>query len=113
MYRDVTTNLKEKVHTLIHTKENSTLSIAITLAENDKIRRALLNEEIYDLNELSKKLNEHTYFDICYDKLKFAVQTTSYGDVLERLKIRVLVVRESINIIRQILNDLPIISSHA
>ena len=44
---------------------------------------------------------------LCYDKLKFAVQTTTYGDVLDRLKIRVLEVRESINIIRQILNDLP------
>ena len=61
-YSDLTTTLKEKVHSLIHTKENATLSIAITLAENDKIRRALLGEEIYDLNELSKNLNEYTDF---------------------------------------------------
>ncbi len=61
-YSDLTTTLKEKVHSLIHTKENATLSIAIALAENDKIRRALLGEEIYDLNELSKNLNEYTDF---------------------------------------------------
>jgi len=61
-YSDLTNNLKDKVYSLVHTKQNATLTIAITLAENDKIRRTLLNNEIYDLSELSNKLNEYTDF---------------------------------------------------
>lgn len=44
---------------------------------------------------------------LCYEKLKFNVPTTTFGDVLDRLKIRTLEVSESINIIRQILSDIP------
>ena len=89
-YSDLTTNLKEKVHSLIHTKENATLSIAITLAENDKIRRALLNEEIYDLNELSKKLNEHTDFKNVWfhliDKNGVSVYRSWTNDKFDKIK---------------------------
>ena len=42
-----------------------------------------------------------------YEKLSFSVPTTTFGDVLDRLKIRVLEVTESINIIRQSLSDMP------
>ena len=61
-YGDLTNNLTNKVNALIHTKKNATLSIAITLAENEKIKNALLNKEIYDLSILSNKLNKYTDF---------------------------------------------------
>ena len=61
-YGDLKDNLTNKVNALIHTKKNATLSIAITLAENEKIKNALLNKEIYDLSILSNKLNKYTDF---------------------------------------------------
>jgi two-component system, NtrC family, C4-dicarboxylate transport sensor histidine kinase DctB len=89
-YSDLTANLKDKVHSLIHTKENATLSIAIALAENDKIRRALLNEEIYDLNELSKKLNEYTDFKNVWlqliDKNGVSVYRSWTNDRFDKIK---------------------------
>jgi signal transduction histidine kinase len=61
-YSNLSSNLEDKVYSLIHTKQNATLSMAITLAENEKIKEALLNRNIYDLKELSNKLREHTDF---------------------------------------------------
>ncbi len=61
-YGDLKDNLTNKVNALIHTKKNATLSIAITLAENEKIKNALLSKEIYDLSILSNKLNKYTDF---------------------------------------------------
>lgn len=89
-YSDLTTTLKEKVHSLIHTKENATLSIAIAIAENDKIRRALLGEEIYDLNELSKNLNEYTDFKNVWfqliDKDGISVYRSWTNDRFDKIK---------------------------
>ena len=56
-YSNLSNNLIDKVYSLINTKQNATLSIAITLAENDKIKNALLKQEIYDLNVLSNNLS--------------------------------------------------------
>ena len=61
-YSNLSNNLIDKVYSLINTKQNATLSIAITLAENDKIKNALLKQEIYDLNVLSNNLSKHTEF---------------------------------------------------
>ncbi len=61
-YIDLSNNLSNKVLSLIDTKQNATLSIAITLAENEKIKNALLKQEIYDLNVLSDNLGKHTDF---------------------------------------------------
>ena len=48
-YRDLSNNLSEKVYSLMDTKQNATLAIAVTLAENEKVKNALLKQEIYDL----------------------------------------------------------------
>ena len=89
-YSDLTINLKDKVSSLIYTKQNATLAIAITLAENDKIRRALLNEEIYDLNELSNKLNENTDFKNVWfqliDKDGISIYRSWTNDKFDRVK---------------------------
>ena len=61
-YSDLTNNLENKVHSLIQTKQNATLAIALTLSENDKIKNSLLNQEVYDLNNLANRLNEYTDF---------------------------------------------------
>jgi two-component system, NtrC family, C4-dicarboxylate transport sensor histidine kinase DctB len=61
-YSNLSINLIEKVNSLIHTKQNATLSIAITLAENEKIKDALLSRSSYDLVDLSKKLKDNTDF---------------------------------------------------
>ena len=61
-YIDLSNNLSNKALSLIDTKQNATLSIAITLAENEKIKNALLKQEIYDLNVLSDNLGKHTDF---------------------------------------------------
>ena len=61
-YSDLKNNLENKVHSLIQTKQNATLAIALTLSENDKIKNSLLNQEVYDLNNLANKLSEHTDF---------------------------------------------------
>ncbi|QKF65906.1 Cache sensor-containing signal transduction histidine kinase [Arcobacter venerupis] len=61
-YSNLSNNLKEKVYALINTKRNATLAMAITLAENPRIKEALLNRDKYDLVELSDKLKEYTDF---------------------------------------------------
>lgn len=61
-YTNITSNLQDKINSLIETKKNATLAIALTLAENDKAKDALLHEKNldYDLNELSEKLKNYT-----------------------------------------------------
>ncbi|MDD2291381.1 MAG: ATP-binding protein [Aliarcobacter sp.] len=89
-YSNITNSLKDKVHSLIYTKQNATLTIAITLAENDKIKKALLNEGVYDLNELSKKLNEHTDFKNVWfhliDKDGVSVYRSWTNDKFDKIK---------------------------
>ena len=61
-YTNITSNLQDKINSLIETKKNATLAIALTLAENDKTKNVLLHEKNldYDLNELSEKLKNYT-----------------------------------------------------
>ena len=63
-YSNITTSLQSEINSLIDTKKNATLTIALTLAQNDKIKQILSNEEKtqYDLNILSDKLNKYTDF---------------------------------------------------
>jgi two-component system, NtrC family, C4-dicarboxylate transport sensor histidine kinase DctB len=63
-YTNITSNLQDKINSLIETKKNATLSIALTLAENDKAKDVLLHENNldYDLSELSEKLKNYTDF---------------------------------------------------
>ena len=63
-YLSITSNLQDKINSLIDTKKNATLAIALTLAENDKAKDVLLHEKFldYDLNELSEKLKNYTDF---------------------------------------------------
>jgi two-component system, NtrC family, C4-dicarboxylate transport sensor histidine kinase DctB len=63
-YSNITFNLEDRINSLIETKKNATLSIALTLAENDKTKDILfqrINSD-YDLNELSEKLRKYTDF---------------------------------------------------
>ena len=89
-YGDLKDNLTNKVNALIHTKKNATLSIAITLAENEKIKNALLNKEIYDLSILSNKLNEHTDFKNVWfhliDKNGVSIYRSWTADKFDKIK---------------------------
>ena len=38
-YSNITFNLQDKINSLIETKKNATLAIALTLAENDKTKK--------------------------------------------------------------------------
>ena len=63
-YSNITSNLQDKINSLIETKKNATLAIALTLAENDKTKDMIFQERNsdYDLNELSEKLKKYTDF---------------------------------------------------
>ena len=63
-YSNITFNLQDKINSLIETKKNATLAIALTLAENDKTKDMIFQERNsdYDLNELSEKLKKYTDF---------------------------------------------------
>jgi signal transduction histidine kinase len=61
-YSDLSNNLSDKVYSLMDTKQNATLAIAVTLVENEKVKKALLKQEIYDLSFLSNNLSKHTEF---------------------------------------------------
>lgn len=62
-YITLTNNLKDKTNSLIQAKKNATLAIALTLAQNDKIKEFFISQDKdyrYDLNELSEKLRDST-----------------------------------------------------
>lgn len=62
-YLTITNNLKDKANSLIEAKKNATLAIALTLAQNDKVKNFFLLENqnyTYDLSLLSEKLRDAT-----------------------------------------------------
>ncbi|BAK72202.1 sensor histidine kinase [Arcobacter sp. L] len=64
-YNSLTTNIKDKINSLILSKKNATLAITLTLSENENIKKIILNKKetnFYDLNNLSKKLKDYTDF---------------------------------------------------
>ena len=63
-HNSISLNIQNKINFLIETKRNSTLAIALTLAENEKIQDVLLQDknQNYDLNKLSEKLKKYTDF---------------------------------------------------
>ncbi len=89
-YSDLTNNLENKVNSLIQTKQNATLAIALTLSENDKIKTSFLNQEIYDLNNLANKLNEHTDFKNVWfqliDKNGISIYRSWTADRFDKIK---------------------------
>ena len=89
-YSDLKNNLENKVHSLIQTKQNATLAIALTLSENDKIKNSLLNQEVYDLNNLANKLSEHTDFKNVWfqliDKNGISIYRSWTADRFDKIK---------------------------
>ena len=89
-YSNLSNNLIDKVYSLINTKQNATLSIAITLAENDKIKNAFLKQEIYDLNVLSDNLSKHTDFKNVWfqliDKDGLSIYRSWTADKFDKIK---------------------------
>ena len=63
-YTSISQNFKDKSNSLIQTKKNATLAIALTLAEDERIKDILLNNESadYNLDKLSQKIREYTDF---------------------------------------------------
>jgi two-component system, NtrC family, C4-dicarboxylate transport sensor histidine kinase DctB len=63
-YSNIRASFQDKINSLIETKKNATLAIALTLSENDKVKETLLLEKDsnYDLTELSEKLRKYTDF---------------------------------------------------
>jgi len=63
-YKSISQNFKDKSNSLIQTKKNATLAIALTLAEDERIKDILLNNESadYSLDKLSQKMKEYTDF---------------------------------------------------
>ena len=62
-YSLITKNIAEKTSFLTQSKKNATLAIALSLSENEKIRKVILEKDYnYDLNVLSEKLKKNTDF---------------------------------------------------
>ena len=61
-YKEISQNIKNKTNTLIQTKKNATLAIALVLSENEAIKDILLDNEnnTYDLKKLSEKIRIYT-----------------------------------------------------
>jgi two-component system, NtrC family, C4-dicarboxylate transport sensor histidine kinase DctB len=63
-YKTTSQNFQDKANSLIQTKKNATLAIALTLSEDERIKDILLNNESgdYNLDKLSQKMREYTNF---------------------------------------------------
>lgn len=63
-YKTISQNFQDNANSLIQTKKNATLAIALTLAEDERIKNILLNNESgdYNLDKLSQKMREYTNF---------------------------------------------------
>ena len=61
-YKAISQNIKNKTNSLIQTKKNATLAIALVLSENEAIKDILLDNEnnTYDLKKLSEKIRIYT-----------------------------------------------------
>ena len=61
-YKAISQNIKNKTNSLIQTKKNATLAIALALCENEAIKDILLgaSNSTFDLNKLSEKMRIHT-----------------------------------------------------
>ena len=61
-YKAISQNIKNKTNSLIQTKKNATLAIALVLSENETIKDILLDNEnnTYDLKKLSEKIRIYT-----------------------------------------------------
>ena len=61
-YKAISQNIKNKTNSLIQTKKNATLAIALVLSENEAVKDVLLDNEnnTYDLNKLSEKMRIYT-----------------------------------------------------
>ena len=61
-YKAISQNIKNKTNSLIQTKKNATLAIALALCENEAIKDILLDNEnnTYDLKKLSEKIRIYT-----------------------------------------------------
>ena len=63
-YKTISQDFQDNTNSLIQTKKNATLAIALTLAEDERIKNILLNNESgdYNLDKLSQKMREYTNF---------------------------------------------------
>ena len=61
-YKAISQNIKNKTNSLIQTKKNATLAIALVLSENEAIKDILLDNEnnTYDLKKLYEKIRIYT-----------------------------------------------------
>ncbi len=61
-YKAISQNIKNKTNSLIQTKKNATLAIALALCENEAIKDILLgaSNSTFDLNKLSENMRIHT-----------------------------------------------------
>ena len=63
-YKTITQAIQDKSISLIQTKKNATLAIALTLAEDERVKDILINNESgdYNLDKLSQKMRDYTDF---------------------------------------------------